>query len=105
MSLGFDFHPEARAEFFAEVDWYDAREAGLGTRFEGAVRSAIDDACDSPEAWPAWSDWGRKPLIRSKGVNEFPYRLVYYVPGDKLVVVALAHSKRRPGYWRARISE
>lgn len=51
MSLGFDFHPEARAEFVAEVNWYDAREVGVGARFEVAVRDAIDDAVDTPEAW------------------------------------------------------
>jgi toxin ParE1/3/4 len=38
MSLGFDFHPEARAEFVADVNWYDAREIGVGERFEVAVR-------------------------------------------------------------------
>jgi toxin ParE1/3/4 len=50
MSLGFDFHPEARAEFVADVNWYDARESGVGERFEVAVRNAIDDAVDTPEA-------------------------------------------------------
>lgn len=38
MRLGFDFHPEARAEFVADVTWYDAREIGVGERFEVAVR-------------------------------------------------------------------
>jgi hypothetical protein len=38
MSLGFAFHPEARAEFVADVDWHDEREAGVGARFEVAVR-------------------------------------------------------------------
>jgi hypothetical protein len=32
MTFGFDFHPEARAELFADVDWYDEREAGAGER-------------------------------------------------------------------------
>jgi hypothetical protein len=50
MILGFDFHPEARAEFFADVDWYDDREVGAGQRFEAAVRAAIDTAVDSPNA-------------------------------------------------------
>lgn len=67
MTLGFDFHPEARAEFVADVDWYDAREVGVGERFEVAVRGVIDAAVDSPESWAVWHGWGRQPVVRSKG--------------------------------------
>ena len=42
-------------------------------------------------------------MVRSKGVNGFPYRVVYFVAGEQLVVVAVAHTKRRPGYWRDRV--
>ena len=62
MTLAFNFHPEARAEFFADVDWYDEREFGLGARFEVAVREAIDAAVDSPESWAVWPGWARQPI-------------------------------------------
>jgi plasmid stabilization system protein ParE len=104
MSLGFDFHPEARAEFVEDVDWYDDREAGVGERFDVAVRAAIDAAVDSPESWAVWPDWKREPVVRSKGVSDFPYRVVYFVRDDLLIIVAVAHAKRRPGYWRERVS-
>ena len=104
MSLVFEFHPEARAELFADVDWYDAREPGLGERFELAVRAAVDTAADSPEAWAAWPGWEHEPVVRSKGVNDFPYRVVCLVHRDRLIVVAVAHAKRRPGYWRERLA-
>jgi toxin ParE1/3/4 len=42
MTLGFELHPEARAELFADAERYDEREIGLGERFEVAVRAAID---------------------------------------------------------------
>ena len=48
MTLGFEFHPEARAELFADVDWYDAREFGLGERFEVAVRAAVGGSREAP---------------------------------------------------------
>jgi toxin ParE1/3/4 len=83
---------------------YDDREAGVGARFEGSVREAIDAAADSLESWSAWPDWDRRPVVRSKGVNGFPYRVVYFVKGDLLTLVAVAHSKRRPGYWRDRVN-
>ena len=102
MTLSFGFHPEARAEFVADVDWYDGREPGLGERFESAVRGAIDEVVGAPEAWPLWPGWSREPLVRSRGVSGFPYRVVYFAVGDLLTVVAVAHEKRRPGYWRDR---
>ncbi len=64
MSFSFDFHPEARAELFAGVDWYDEREDGVGAHFEVAVREAIDAAVDSPESWAKWPDWDRQPVVR-----------------------------------------
>ncbi|MDQ2796402.1 MAG: type II toxin-antitoxin system RelE/ParE family toxin [Actinomycetota bacterium] len=104
MTRSFDFHPEARAEFFAGVDWYDEREVGVGALLESGVREAIDAAVESPESWAKWPGWDRKPVVRSKGVSDFPYRVVYFVEGDLLTVVAVAHTKRRPGYWRDRVT-
>jgi hypothetical protein len=104
MTLGFDFHPEARAELVADIDWYDAREYGVGERFEVAVREAVDAVVESPESWANWPGWDREPVVRSKGVNDFPYRVVFFVHGDLLTVVAVAHAKRRPGYWRDRVA-
>jgi len=95
MTLAFDFHPEARAESFADVDWYDDREFGIGASFEVAVREAIDAAVDSPESWAFWPIWDREPTVRSKGVHGFPYRVVYFVAGEELAI-AVAHTKRRP---------
>lgn len=104
MTLGFDFHPDARAELLAEVEWYDERDFGLGERFGVAVRAAVDAAADSPRAWGVWPGWDRQPVVRSKGVQDFPYRVVYFLHEDVVVIVAVAHTKRRPGYWSDRVS-
>ena len=70
---------------------------GVGARFEVAVRVAIDDAVDTPEAWAVWPGWDRIPVVRSKGLNGFPYRVACFVADELLIVVAVAHAKRRPG--------
>lgn len=57
-----------------------------------------------PEAWGVWLGWEREPVVRSRRVGGFPYRVVYFVTGEKLAIVAMAHAKRRPGYWRDRMS-
>jgi hypothetical protein len=54
MTLAFDFHPEAWAEFAADVEWYDDRDFGVGGRFADRVRVAIDAAREHPEAWAKW---------------------------------------------------
>lgn len=104
MTLAFGYHPEADAELFAAVDWYEDREPGLGRRFLGAVRSAVDAVVEDPAAWAAWPGWDHEPVVRSKGVSDFPYRVVYFVVGDALIIIAVANTKRRPGYWRDRAS-
>ena len=104
MTLAFDFHPEARAEFVADADWYDERDAGVGARFVAAVREAVDAAVGSPESWAIYPRWDRQPVVRSKGVSGFPYRLVYFVADDLITIVAVAHTKRRPGYWQDRVN-
>lgn len=80
MTLEFHFHPEAGAEFDAANDWYDDREAGLGGRSADAVRASVD-------------------------ATGFPYRVVYFVQDNRLRIVAVAHSKRKPGYWQERVGE
>ena len=103
MTFVLSFHPEARAELFADVEWYDDREFGLGGRFEGAVRMAVDAAARSPDSWAVWPGWDRMPLVRSKAVGGFPYRVVYFVHNGHLMIAAVAHTKRWPGYWRERV--
>jgi hypothetical protein len=103
MTLGLEFHPEAMAELLADADWYAERDVVLGERFELAVRIAIDAVLDAPNTWATWPGWKREPTVRSKGVTGFPYRVVYLVGTDVVVIVAVAHAKRRPGYWRERL--
>lgn len=99
-----EFHPGAREEFYAAIDWYDEQEFGLGRRFEEDVFGAVDAAADWPESWAVWPGWTGEPVVRTKGVHDFPYRIVYFVREDELFVVAIAHDRRRPGYWHDRLT-
>ncbi|MFT4011030.1 MAG: type II toxin-antitoxin system RelE/ParE family toxin [Nocardioidaceae bacterium] len=104
MSLAFEFHPEADTEFDADVFWHEDREPGLGRRFRTQVGAAIDAVVKDPQAWAVWPGWDRDPAVRSKGVADFPYRVVYFVQDNLLTIVAVAPTKRRPGYWRDRVN-
>lgn len=98
------WHLDAQGEFDAAVDWYDARRAGLGDRFEAAVDDLVHGVAEWPESGAVWPGWDSIPVVRSFRVAGFPYRLVYLVQAKELVIVALAHQKREPGYWRNRLA-
>lgn len=92
------FLPEARAELTEAVLRYDSQRDGLGDAFTDEVQSAIARIELLPEAWT--------PLaagIRRCRTNHFPYGLVYSIEGEELVIIAVMHLHRRPGYWKDRL--
>ena len=95
----YSFHPEARAEFYQSVDYYDEREQGLGYDFAVEVFAAIERAAAYPEMWPL-----AHPGIRRCLVRRFPYGILYHYPqdGDEVLVAAVMHLHREPEYWIAR---
>lgn len=91
------FVAEARQEFLAEVAFYNEAQPGLGSRFATAVEQAAARAIAFPLAGsPAVADTRRVILKR------FPFSLFYRPEGDGIVIFALAHHARRPGYWSER---
>jgi plasmid stabilization system protein ParE len=92
------FHPAASREYRAEIDWYRKTSPRAARRFVEAVRKAISQISDNPERF-AWHD---EPF-REASLNRFPFRVIYRIEqsGDVLVI-ALAHASREPGYWHDR---
>lgn len=95
-----DLHPEAIAEGHEARLWYRLRSQTAEDRFRLALRRAIGSVREAPERWPA-DDAG----VRQCRLIGFPYRLIYWTDGDNSIVVAIAHSKRRPGYWKERLKK
>lgn len=93
-----DLHPEAVDEGREARTWYSLRSRRVEERFRLALRRAIDSIREAPERWPADEDG-----LRHSRVVGFPYRLIYWTDGDYNLVAAIAHSKRRPGYWKGRL--
>ncbi len=91
---------EAAEELAAAAVWYEAEQHGLGAAFLGEALRAVGVIADSPTAWPIAN---RKRNVRKFLLARFPYA-VYYVPRqDEILVLAVAHGSRRPGYWRGRL--
>ncbi len=98
-------HPSAREEYLDAIAWYDLQEAGLGDRLATELDNAVDFVRDWSDAAPQHRGREGRPLIRRKRVEGFPYGLVYFVRDNVVIVIAYAHEKRRPGYWRRRLDD
>ena len=93
------FHPEASHEYREQVQYYESRRQGLGREFVAEVERTIGRVCLFPERYRVEVI----PDIRSLSVPGFPVRVIYIVIDDWVQVLALAHTRRRTGYWATRI--
>lgn len=95
-------HRLAVAEIDHEVDYYESRQAGLGTELEDEIDAALSLILRFPEAAPQWRE---RQDRRVTALNRFPFTIPYQITHEDIVVLALAHTSRRPDYWsRRRIS-
>ncbi|MCW1887089.1 type II toxin-antitoxin system RelE/ParE family toxin [Luteolibacter flavescens] len=93
-----EFSAEARADLFDAVAYYEGKEAGLGKRLRDEVARMLLTVVSAPYLWRE-----RRGGYRRVNCPVFPYYLAYVVREEVLVVVAVAHSSRRPGYWQDRL--
>jgi toxin ParE1/3/4 len=98
-----ELHPEARTELRRAALWYDERRSGLGDEFVAEVSAAIDRIADTPESYPPWSGAPAVgPTIRKATIHRFPYVIAFEKHEQHVLVLAVAHAKRRPLYWLTR---
>jgi toxin ParE1/3/4 len=93
-----EFHEEAAAEYAAALDWYFERSPFVAERFVAEVSAAVLTIAQAPERRPE-SGSG----VRHLSLHRFPYAVFYREALFSIQVVAIAHGRRRPGYWKSRI--
>lgn len=93
-----EFHPEAQAEFIGAARYFEAEAENLGVDFVDFVQRASLRLVEFPES-------GRRAgrRLRRVVVPRFLYVLLYRVERERIFIVAVAHPRRRPGYWRSRL--
>ena len=89
--------PSAREELNEAAAFYEASVPGLGKAFLDDVERAIETVGQSPGIGASIGRGFRKSILR-----RFPFTIVYAQRDDEIVIVAIAHQRRRPGYWRGR---
>ncbi|MCI0491884.1 MAG: type II toxin-antitoxin system RelE/ParE family toxin [Planctomycetes bacterium] len=93
-----DFHPAASDEAEAAHRWYAERSSIAAARFREELDAAVADIQTDPDCGAPYLHGTRCYLLR-----RFPYLVVYHRPSEAAAeVIAVAHGRRRPGYWKAR---
>ena len=104
MTLTVRAHPEAAEELDAAIAWYDQGGQGRGEKFEAAYDDVIDRCLTWPESGASYPLDDQDVVVRTAKVARSSYRIVYFVDGKTFWVVAVAHQRRRPGYWKDRLA-
>jgi plasmid stabilization system protein ParE len=94
-----EFDSAAREEFDQAFDWYAARSSEAARRFVLEVEAALNRIERDPERFAS-----TYAGCQYCSLTKYPYSVVYYHHNNRITVVAVAHAKRRPGYWRLRIT-
>lgn len=95
--MNHEFHPEALAEYEEATRYYAERDPRMAEQFIAAVDDAIERILDSPTRWRIIDEDVRRCLT-----HVFPYGVLYTIEPEFVLIVAIMHCSREPGYWKAR---
>ena len=96
--MRFVYHPDALLEYADAALYYDERAPGLGSDFTTEVDAAIKRILEGPKQWACLEEDVRRCLV-----HRFPYGILYTIEEEYVLIVAIMHLSREPGYWRHRI--
>ncbi len=91
-----EFLEEAEEEFIGAAEWYESREKGLGKRFRNEIGRVVERIAEDPLLWRE-----RPGGYRRVNCPVFPYYIAYFIREETIVVAAVAHGHRLPGYWKS----
>ena len=91
-------HPLAEAEADEAFEWYWARSKPAALGFHAALRAAFSTLRKSPRTAAPYLHGTRRILLR-----QYPFSVIYRELLSEIQIIAVAHAKRRPGYWDKRL--
>lgn len=90
----------AETEVDEAVAYFDEQRAGRGDRFEEDLRNTVEFVTAHPTTGKQITE-----SVRQFRLSTFRYNIIYVIEAEEIVIVAVAHHRRRPGYWRSRLPE
>ena len=97
--------PEAIDELVETAVWYRTRRPGLELEFLAEFDRVLPLIGSSPASFPRLLDVSEDLVIRRALLPRFPYAVIFMDVGEHVRVLAVAHAKRRPGYWLDRVGK
>ena len=97
------FAPEVTDELAEAVLWYEDRRLGLGRELLDEIEAVLPLIAERPRSFPRLQGVDPALEIRRALLPRFPYALVFLVREEEVRILAVAHLKRRPGYWLSRV--
>ena len=91
-------HPEALAELKLAVSWYQEQNQTAALNFVTELDRAVDLVIESPRRWPRGEHGTRKVVLQ-----RYPFAVIYRERKTVVQILAIAHGRRRPGYWKKRL--
>ncbi len=95
--LDIEFHPDVANEIKSSYQWYQKQADGLGQDYLTELESSFQTICELPKTWPKFEKGFRRFLL-----SKFPFSVIYQSNENKILVVAVMHNSRKPGYWSER---
>ena len=92
------FHAEARAEYDAALAWYAARDADAANGFDAEVSRVTGMMAEFPELGVPFDRRHRCWLLHT-----YPFGVYYRYEAGWILVVAVSHTSKKPGYWKKRV--
>jgi len=97
------FDPVARTEYLDALRWYRERNVEAAIRFRDEVLNTIASICELPQMSPLAPGVRPDLNVQKRVLVNFPYSIVYVELDVEILVIAVAHARRRHTYWRGRL--
>lgn len=95
---------EAKQEMRESALWYEDKRAGLGDQFLDTIQHGFELIEEHPHRYMRIETTDENREVRRYVVKRFPFLIIYEVLSTEVLVVAVAHAKRKPRYWESRLT-
>ncbi len=99
--MNYRFIRTAFDEHYDSVAFYENRLPDLGADYLAEFESVMTHICNTPNISPKIAE----PDIHKAGLKRFPFHVIYRVMQTQIIVLAVAHQRRRPAFWMGRLAK
>jgi toxin ParE1/3/4 len=94
----YNLHPDSQREIEESYLWYSRRSLDAATGFLTEIDHGLNVVLKTPHRWPEYLYSTHRYLL-----TDFPFSIVYLDDPDAITIIAVAHHKRKPAYWKSRL--